>query len=157
MGYNTEFSGRFALNKKLDTEIHSFLSKLSKTRRMKRSLPPEYGVEGEFYVDGKGLYGQDHESSVVDFNRPPSTQPSLWCQWRPSDNGLFIQWDGSEKFYNYVEWIEYIIDNILKPNGYYLNGDVSFQGEDPNDNGIISIKDNIVCIISNRNYLKVGF
>ena len=31
-----------------------------------------------------------------------------------------------EKFYYYVEWLRYLIDNILAPRGYILNGDVEY-------------------------------
>lgn len=144
MGYTTDFTGNFKLNKKLDLETHEFLTKLAETRRMKRKLGPEFGIEGEFFVDGKGLAGQDRDDSIVEYNYPPSTQPGLWCQWVPTEDGLTIEHDGGEKFYNYVEWIEYIIDKILKPRGYSLTGQVTWVGEDRSDLGRILIVDNVV-------------
>lgn len=144
MGYTTDFAGEFKLNRQLDTETANYLRKFAETRRMKRKLPLEYGVEGEFYVDGTGYAGQGHEDNVIDHNSPPSTQPGLWCQWIPNEDGTAIVWDGGEKFYDYVEWIEYIIKNFLAPKGYVLNGDVQWQGEDAGDVGVISIKDNVV-------------
>jgi acyl-homoserine lactone acylase PvdQ len=143
MGYTTDFEGRFKLNKKLDYETRDFLVKFNETRRMKRQFADnKYGVDGEFYVDGAGDFGQDHENSVVDFNCPPSTQPSLWCQWRPSRDGEYIEWDGGEKFYDYVPWLRYLVKNVLAPKGYTLNGEVYWQGEDSNDRGIIVAQDN---------------
>jgi hypothetical protein len=68
----------------------------------------------------------------------------LWCQWIPNEEGDAIVWDGGEKFYNYVEWIQYLIDKILSPRGYILNGEVFWEGEDSGDEGKIVIKDNIV-------------
>lgn len=117
MGYSTDFYGAFCLNKKLDHETHEFLVKFNETRRMKRNVSAEHGFEGEFYVDGKGFMGQDEEKNIIDYNQPPpnSTQ---------SKNGRRIEWDGGEKFYDYVTWIEYIIKNFLKPKGYILNGSV---------------------------------
>lgn len=146
MGYTTDFFGRFELNKKLDAETHTFLRKLSETRRMKRNLGPEYGVEGEFYVDGGGFCGQDHEDNIVDYNWPPSTQPGLWCQWVPSEDGLGIEWNGVEKFYEYVPWLKYLIRNFLEPKGYVLNGEVRYEGEDPSDRGTIRIVNNRVAV-----------
>lgn len=146
MGYTTEFNGKFNLNKKLDKETHEFLTKLASTRRMKRKLPPEYGIEGEFYVDGAGYAGQDREDSIVDYNKPPSTQPSLWCQWIPTHDGTAIEWDGGEKFYHYVDWIKYIIDKVLAPRGYSLSGVVDWRGEDWSDTGTIVVRDNKVGI-----------
>lgn len=144
MGYTTDFEGRFKLNKPLDDETFMFLQKLATTRRMKRNLGPEYGVEGEFYVDGGGSYGQGEESNIVNYNSPPRTQPSLWCQWTPSEDRLHIEWDGGEKFYNYVEWLQYIIAKVLKPKGYSLSGEVQWQGEDSSDMGMIVVQDNEV-------------
>lgn len=144
MGYTTDFEGRFKLNRKLKKKDQDFLTKFAETRRMARNVGPEFGVEGEFYVDGKGFAGQDSDETIVDYNRPPRTQPGLWCQWVPSEDGQFIQWDGSEKFYNYVEWLKYLIDKILAPRGYKLNGVVGWQGEDRGDIGKIEVVDNVV-------------
>lgn len=143
MGYTTDFEGKLKLNKQLSLDDHTFLKKLSKTRRMARNVDPKYGVEGEFYVDGDGMMGQGHENNIIDYNIPPKTQPGLWCQWTPTDDGEYLVWDGGEKFYNYVEWLEYII-NWLAPRGYVLNGSVTWQGEESDDMGRIIVKDNVV-------------
>lgn len=144
MGYHTNFSGAFQLNKPLTVKDFQFLKKINETRRMKRNVGSEYGVEGEFYVDGGGFAGQNHESNIIDFNIPPRTQPGLWCKWTPNEDGTAIEWDGGEKFYNYVEWIKYIIEKILSPKGYVLNGEVNWYGEDRYDEGVICITDNVV-------------
>jgi hypothetical protein len=146
MGYTTHFYGRFELNRTLDDETKAFLNKFAQTRRMKRLVDPKYGIEGEFFVDGAGFAGQDQDKTILDYNRPPVTQPSLWCQWVPSNCGNFIQWDGDEKFYGYIKWLEYIIKNFLAPKDYILNGKVKFQGEEPSDAGMIDVNNNIVKI-----------
>jgi len=146
MGYTTEFEGKFKLNKKLTKKLYTFLLKFNETRRMKRKVDSKYGVEGEFYVDGKGFMGQDKDDTIIDYNEHPITQPSLWCQWRPTDDMKHIEWDGNEKFYCYTEWLEYIIENFLKPNGYKLNGTVEYQGEDRDDMGRIIVMDNKVTV-----------
>lgn len=156
MGYTTTFDGQFNLNKKLDQETHEFLVKFNQTRRVKRDVDPKYGTEGEFYVDGSGDFGQAKEPNITDYNKPPSTQPGLWCQWVPTDEGDAIIWDGGEKFYNYVEWIEYIADKILKPRGYSLSGEVRWTGEEFGDAGIIKIIDNKVkTLAANITYKEV--
>ncbi len=144
MGYTTDFNGSFKLNKKLDTETLEFLKKFNETRRMKRRMDAKYGIDGEFFVDAEGPFGQDRDDTIVDYNRPPSTQPSLWCQWCPADDGSAIVWDGGEKFYEYVPWIKYVIVNFLAPKGYVLNGEVEWVGEDSSDRGIIEIVNNVV-------------
>ena len=146
MGYTTDFSGKFKFNKKLDEETRVFLTKFSETRRMKRKLPAKYGVEGEFYVDGGGLYGQDHEPSITNYNEPPRTQPGLWCQWIPSEDGKFLEWNGAEKFYNYIAWLKYIIREFFIPWGIKANGEIEWQGEDRDDIGKIKVKDNEIFV-----------
>lgn len=106
---------------------------------MARNLPPKFGIEGEFYVEG----GDERSGDVIDFNRSPRTQPGLWCQWTPTSDNQGIEWDGDEKFYAYVEWLRYIIVNFLAPKNYVLNGQVSYHGDDATDSGIIVVKDNV--------------
>lgn len=148
MGYTTEFEGSFYLDKQLDPETHALLKGLSQTRRMARNIEG-YGVEGEFYVDGTGLRGQDKDTTIKDYNTPPRTQPSLWCQWEPSEDGLRIGWNWEEKFYCYIEWIKYLIDSVLAPRGYYLSGNVKWVGEDADNLGKI-------CIVNNKVTVKRG-
>ena len=127
-----------------------------------------YGVEGSFFVGGLGSFGQDNDSSVLDCNEPPGamsyssdvdfktrwdenqkriadglSQPGLWCQWILEDNET-LNWDGGEKFYNYVEWLEYLIKNFFEPWGIKLNGKLKWQGEDNSDMGKIEVIDNII-------------
>jgi len=77
-----------------------------------------------------------HESEDENF-------PGIWCQWVPTDDGKFLEWDTGEKFYNYVEWLEYVIE-MLKPKGYVLNGEVRWRGEEFDDIGTIIVRDNDV-------------
>jgi hypothetical protein len=156
MGYTTDFEGKFDLDRELDPKTHEFLNKLATTRRMKRNvflLPKsgfekygfsDWGTEGEFFVDGDGEFGQSHERSIMDYNEEPKTQPGLWCQWVPTKDGMYIQWDGGEKFYSYLEWLEYIIEKVLEPRGYILNGIVEWQGEESSDFGQIKVENNKV-------------
>lgn len=145
MGYTTEFFGRFELNKELDKETSTYLTKFAGTRHMKRKLPKKFGHEGEFYVEDEE-YKETKVDTILDHNTPPDTQPGLWCQWIPSEDNKGIEWDGGEKFYHYVEWLEYIVKNFLAPKGYVLNGEVEFQGESNNDKGIIIVDNNVVSV-----------
>ena len=146
MGYTTDFAGRFELDKPLAPKMKKFLTMLNETRRMKRNVDEAFGIDGEFFVFGTGDYGQNNDSTIVDFNQQPSTQPSLWCQWVPNEDGTAIEWDGGEKFYAYSEWLFYIINKILAPNGYTLNGTVIWQGEETGDVGKIHVVDNVVTV-----------
>ena len=144
MGYTTDFSGRFELNKQLSPKMKQYLILFNETRRMQRTTDEVFGVQGEFFVFGGGDFGQDREPNIIDFNEPPTTQPSLWNQWTPSNDGMAIEWDGGEKFYNYTEWLVYLIHKVLAPNGYVLNGVVTWQGEEIGDVGEIIVENNRV-------------
>lgn len=161
MGYTTYFEGFFTITPALTPEQFIYLTKFSRTRRMKRNadlaqkMPDpirlahtvelaSVGVDGEYFVGGEGFYGQDVDTSVIDTNTPPSTQPGLWCQWTPSDDGTRLKWDGGEKFYSFIEWLEYLVKHFFIPWKRELNGRVRWQGEDPEDIGIIRVRNNLV-------------
>ena len=158
MGYTTEFSGSFSLDKPLLASHSAYLRKFAETRRMARNqtiaskLPDPareavglpIGKQGAYFVGGGGHCGQDTDASVVNSNGAPDGQPGLWCQWVPTENNDGIEWDGGEKFYDYTEWLAYIIEHFLKPWGYVLDGDVEWFGEDRDDRGIIIVENNII-------------
>lgn len=164
MGYTTDFDGHFDLDRPLSDAQTSYLTKFANTRRMKRitdelhDIPDPVreavglplGPEGAYFVGGLGYNGQERDKSVLEYNDPPSGQPGLWCQWEPAcdDDGNYnmIAWDGGEKFYDYVEWLEYIINNFLAPWGYKLNGEVKWHGESNDDFGKIIVNDNVVTV-----------
>lgn len=148
MGYTTDFSGRFETNKPLSDKMFNFLKAFNQTRRMGRNVDAVFGVQGEFYVFGGWGDGrlENDKKTVINHNEPPVTQPGLWCQWIPSDDRMGIEWDGVEKFYNYTEWLVYLIHKILAPNGYVLNGTVTWQGEETGDVGEIIVENNRVFI-----------
>jgi len=158
MGYTTDFEGSFKLDKPLIEAHAAYLRRFAETRRMKRDpaltetrsdpvreavgLP--VGKEGGYFVAETGFAGQDHGEDVVDHNRAPAGQPGLWCQWVPNEDGTAIEWDMGEKFYEYTDWLVYLIEHFLEPWGYVLNGEVMWQGEESSDRGRLYVKDNKV-------------
>ena len=143
MGYTTEFSGEFISDKPFSDKMKKFLALFSETRRLGRNVEEAFGVDGEFFVFGIGEYGQDKDATIKNINTPPSTQPGLWCDWVVEDDNMIV-WNESEKFYFYTEWLVYLIEKILKPNGYVLNGTVKYRGEDFDDAGEITVNNNKV-------------
>jgi len=158
MGYTTEFQGAFDLDKPLTKARREYLFKFSDTRRMNRDakktkkrpdsvrkaakLP--VGDEGAYFVGETGFAGQDYGPDVIDGNEPPTGQPGLWCKWEPNKEGTKIRWNGMEKFYDYIDWLEYLINHFLEPWGYKLNGTVTWTGENPTDIGKIYVRDNVI-------------
>lgn len=173
MGYTTDFKGEWKVTPALKPEHKAYLAAFADVRHMQRDeqvvakledkvreavgLP--IGTEGAFYVGGheNSPWGDNKDKSpdgVLNYNHQAVGQPGLWCQWTPNEDGTAILWDGGEKFYHYVEWINYIITNFLTPWGYVLNGKVKWQGEERSDKGYIYLWNNRVYINEEPNVLE---
>lgn len=72
--------------------------------------------------------------------------PGYWCQWAIVDGHL--EWDGGEKFYDYVEWLQYLIKNYFDSWGVKLNGQIKWFGEENDDMGIIEVTDSKVKVLT---------
>lgn len=152
MGYTTSFWGDVKVDPPLNAEEVKYLHDFNRSRRMKRG-------KGSYYANpGSDGFGQDHEDDIIDYNFPPDDQPSLWCQWAPTDDGSAIAWDDGEKFYGADEWMKYIIDHFLKPGAlaknelpflqanHVVNGTINAQGEDSDDRWQLIVRDNVVFV-----------
>lgn len=159
MGYTTDFFGSLSFNKPVEEWLVKYINQFSEVRHMKRDVSmikekfPNWrdlcfrgvlGVDGEYFIGGgMNFFNDPPDDTIVNHNMPPHTQPELWCQWIIDDYGN-LAWDGGEKFYEYVEWLKYLIDNFFAPLGYSLNGEIEFQGEDYEDFGTIFVENNLV-------------
>lgn len=168
MGYTTDFTGELKLSRPLSEAEAAYLEAFRTTRRMARDskiaetfddplrlavgLP--IGIEGGFYVGNQANFGQGRDESIIDYNRPPSGQPGLWTQWQCA--GDTLKWDGGEKFYNYVGWLEYIIDNFLAPWGIEVSGVIRWVGEDSfDDRGSIEVVESEVFTHNGHDLLHI--
>lgn len=154
MGYTTDFFGEFKLSRVLTNDEKSYLDLFNEIRHVQldeysiaptqlmENLNIPVGKDGCFHVD---VEKHDYYSNptVIDYNNPPGNCPGLWCGWKPNDSGDSIVWDGMEKFYNYTEWLNFIITNFLKPWKIDITGSVRFQGESVSDIGFVRIKDGV--------------
>lgn len=166
MGYTTDFQGGFALNPQPTQEQTDYINTFSGTRRMKRDpeklmemykgkhgLNGQYGKDGEYFCKDDGQCGQSDDGTIVNYNSAPGQdnwesggwedrQPGLWCQWMIEDGQLV--WDEVEKFYEYTDWLRYMIHHFFTPWGIEVKGEVKWQGEDVDDRGIITVTNNEV-------------
>jgi hypothetical protein len=146
MGYTTSFDGAFDIVPKLTKKDNDFLRKFSDSRRVGwKDKGNEFGTDGEWFV-GAGASPNYNDKGIIHYNEPPATQPGLWCNWAPGASGEILQWNGAEKFYEYVLWLKYLIDNYLAPRGYVLNGVCFWAGEEDVDKGKIVVKNNKVLV-----------
>ena len=168
MGYHTDFTGEINISPPLSDEQITYINTFSSTRRMARnesilaSMPDPVrdavglpvGQQGEFYVGSTSDFGQTRDKSIIDFNLSPKSQPGLWCDWVVSDDGKYLEWNGSEKFYGYVEWLEYMNKNFFTPWKKDLNGEIKWEGEDSSDKGVIVVENNNVKALEGDEYKK---
>jgi hypothetical protein len=134
MGYTTSFQGAFRLNKPL-TLAHTALLQM-------------------IHDDGSDMPQEQWDELTAEAKpskkKPKlATRPNGYCQWMPTKDRRGICWDGAEKFRDYPEWLQFLIDNILEPWGYTLSGEVQYQGEDRSDYGILRVTDGEVDVVKN--------
>ena len=162
MGYSIDLDGKIKISPKLKANDKEFLDKFFQIRHMKRDMSKlkgisknaikEFGKDGCFYL--KDYYDDIKEmpddKTIININ-DSGDMPSLWCDLEiVEENGeSFVQWNGSEKTYGVnVEngWFNWLIDNLFKPCGYVLDGEMTWQGEYDDDTGTIKIENNIVSL-----------
>lgn len=163
MGYTTYFLGEFSISPGLADNHAAYLKAFCLGRHMKRDITKipndrlvetcrskvnlDCGREGEFCINEAGFRGQERDPSVIDFNQPPEVIPSLWCGWIPNETNDKLIWDGEEKFYNYIDWQVYLIEQFFAPWGYSLVGSMRWEGEcGCMDTGVIKIIDNKITV-----------
>lgn len=118
MGYTTDFQGSFTLN---------------------RPLTKEQYLEISQFIDG--YYDENFKDKY-------KMSPGTHCHWEILEDRRTIEWDQGEKFYCYVEWLEFLIKTYFEPWGYKVNGEVTWRGEEFEDIGTIKIKKNVVKAMS---------
>ena len=151
MGYNSDYYGKINIEPALSTEMVDYINMFCKTRRMKRDTSvlakelkgvlgfrSNYGIDGEFYI------GADTLGTCDGVDTPPSTQPGLWCLLKVSQDGRSISWNGEENFSQATTWLEYIINNFIKPEGSLCNGTINVSGDDRDDVWDLVVINNVV-------------
>ena len=158
MGYTTEFDGSVAVTPPLNPSEIDYLTRFADSRRFTR-------VAGPYALEELSSRGPD----VVDYNRPPGGQPSLWCNWAPTADGAAIKWNETEKFRDAEIWMQFLIDVFLRPGAslqaeladpvpgrvyddafaaftfdHVVNGTIDAQGDDPEDTWRLVVADNTV-------------
>ena len=118
MGLNTNFYGRFSLDRPLTPEHRVILEEFTDTEHEDE--------EGRLGLDGK--------------------PPTLYCQWVPTEDSAGLEWDGAEKFYYYGPWLEYLISRFFRPWGYTVNGTVRYAGLTEGVEGTISVQGDQVVV-----------
>jgi hypothetical protein len=84
------------------------------------------------------------EVPLLDFT-PPNPRPDGSCRWVPSEDGEWIEYDGSVGgIVHFDNWLWYLIKHFLEPWDYYLNGEVYWQGVEEDDYGVLVVIENLM-------------
>lgn len=67
--------------------------------------------------------------------------PGNYLQWVPSESLDAIVFDGNEKFYNYAEWMRFVLLFLSEAN-IEANGTIAWQGESTGDVGTLVVVNN---------------
>jgi hypothetical protein len=114
MGYTTIFDGRLKLSKKLtDNELIDYHNNW---------LEPRHTIHDDKYTTGR------------------EDAPSIWLKWNiyEEEGDHYLEWTGAEKFYGYYKWLQLIVEKFLEPKKIYLQGKITYSGEDNVDAGLIT-------------------
>lgn len=115
MGYTTTFSGGINLSRKLT--FKEAKEWLDICEMESREISEKYG----------------------------GAAPNSYFQWLPSESLDTIVWDGNEKFYEYTDWLQWIVDH-LSVKKITASGRILFQGEDIDDRGYLIVEDRIASV-----------
>jgi hypothetical protein len=111
MGYQTNFTGELKFNRQMTPLELAWIEKC-----MGFDLP--HNFEGYIYPHGKPHY----------------------VQLEVTKSGTGIQWDGSEKFYDAVQAVNFVIDNARREiPDFSLSGQLEARGEDIGDHWFLKI------------------
>jgi hypothetical protein len=102
MSHDIEFTGHVTVEPPLNADEARYLHRFARSRRFHR-------VSGPYTTETDQSRGDD----TVHYNRKSPEQPSLNCDWRPTEDAAGIEWDGSGNSDRYDKWMQYLIDTFL--------------------------------------------
>ena len=129
MGYTTEFCGTIAVTPALPLE---FIERWNKATE---------GTPGKRYVSSYRDGVSDEPDMLPGF---PGRKPRAWCQWvlvaNQDDAYTGIEWDGNEKFYDYINWLQFLVAAIrnVEPDAEF-EGFIEWDGEEHGDIGALRV------------------
>jgi hypothetical protein len=125
MGYDTRFTGRFALSRPLTAEESAILEAVH-DHRHQEDLELPYAVLEERPVKiEREIFKPCY---IGEWFNNYEKYPSYYCQWTVSPNKRALVWDKGEKFYNYVSWLKYLISHFFCRMGSAAERDRQLEG-----------------------------
>lgn len=87
---------------------------------------------------------------ILEANENPDAiageHPGSYMQWVPTESLDAIVYDGNEKFYNYAEWLQWLLTH-LESLGIQAHGEIVWQGESVGDTGVLRVTHGVLRVI----------
>jgi len=149
MGYHTDIDGVLKIEPALTGRQLSYLREFHDVRHVRRRVeiavnrPDEVRMRANLPIGVEGAYAvslSENSDGAFDYNNPPQGQPHVWCPWTVDLDGesLFVP-EGYENPHEYVEWLRWLIGNVFAHWHRKVTGSVTYQGEEPDDFGRITV------------------
>lgn len=108
MGFDAHYTGQLRIEPPLNETEQKALRLFLDARHMKTVHGP---------LDIRRSLTAGHPD-VVNWNEPAQYMPGLYCGLR-INGGDVLEWDGEEGPGDLTEWIRYLIDYLLRPEGMF--------------------------------------
>lgn len=153
MGYYSIGIGKLYVNQKLDEQTKQKFQRLLESSFCQRDIQKIAEKENISEEQAVELFGQEGElyprhrdpekETLIQPIKPVSFFPEgTCCLWNYEDNyGYFYLPQEHCRLYNYISMLNYIIQHILSPNNYTLNGKIFVLGQE-NEVELIDIQNN---------------
>ncbi len=111
--------------------------------------------DGKILLNGNINKELAKEINYIIKNNPSLEKPGTECRWHiiNEENNFYLKWNGNKVFYDYIEWLEYIV-KIFFQKQINANGIIIVIGEDFGDGYYIIIENNNIYLYS---YMKRNF
>jgi len=76
--------------------------------------------------------------------------PDSYLQWVPSEDLQALVYDDNEKFYEYKDWLKWVLSHWIGRWGIVANGEILWSGEETDDNGILKVENNILVVVESK-------
>jgi hypothetical protein len=114
------------------------------------AITPPLTPEHTFIVRGVANLERNEKTAPIFAAIAASRDPMLPYHaglFDVSEDGTTIVPEEEESHQGIFLWLCLLLEHFFRPSGYVLNGEISWNGEEPSDRGSIFIKDNLLEIV----------
>ena len=158
IGYTTDFTGQFRLDRRLAPEHAAYLRAFNEARHMRlnakraETVADHWRVAAGLPVGREGMYctfmtagASAARGLVLEDASPLGPNTSRYCGWVPTDDDRGIAWDGAASG-GFAAWLAFVVEHFLDRWGYAVRGAVAWEGETAGDTGVLVVLNNRIVV-----------